>query len=495
VVGDLSKSPRGTNELTFVDQGFIPTKFLKGQLAESWETADPLTIVFHLRKGVIFPNRPGVMASRELTADDVVFCINRLHESPYAGATRYAMYAKPAASAKDKYTVAVKMKEYSANWIAEIGWGYYTKIYAPEVVKADINAWQNANGTGPFILKSYVSGASLTFEKNPNYWGTTTIGGKEFKLPFVDKLQWLILADESTQLAALRTGKIDIIDAVRYIYKDTLAQTNPDLARWGYINPTQPIVTMRMDVKPFNDIRVRRAMSMAIDRKGYIDTFWGGNADMLAWPYPSWWGSDFYTPIEELPQSARELYEFNPTKAKQLLTEAGYPNGFKTEMVTLAGADQPAFLAANWKQNLGVEVELKPYTYTVQISIMFGKTHKAMFLQYKSNNDPFTILSNAGNPDDRWNVAMMNDPYFNENFLKAKGMTDEDDRNKLLKDLNVYVIDQAGYVMLPTGYSYAYAQPWVKNWYGELSVGARNIGPIQAHIWIDSALKAKKTGR
>jgi peptide/nickel transport system substrate-binding protein len=494
IIGDLSKGPRGTNECSFTDPGYIPTRFVKGNLAESWETPDPLTIVLHLRKGVMFQAKPGVMVSREMTADDVVFCINRIHDSPKI--TLYGNYVKPAASAKDKYTVVVKMKEFDANWVVNVGTGYYTRIYPPELVKAGINDWKNAVGTGPFILTSYVSGASLTFEKNPNYWGTTTIDGKEYKLPFVDKLEWPIIVDESTRLAALRTGKCDINESVSYKYRDSLAQTNPDLTRYKYLVVSHYPLVMRMDVKPFDDIRVRRAISMAIDREGYITSFCGGDAEMLPWPYPSSWGEDFYTPIDKLPESARELFEYNPTKAKQLLADAGYPTGFKTEMVIQSTmGDYGAFLAANLKQNLGVEVELKLYDYAVYLSIMYGRTYKAMYFMGRSNSDPLRILTTSGVPGELWNSAMMNDPYYTENIKKAATMTNEVERNKLLKELNVYLIDQVGYAIIPSGYTYSYAQPWVKNWYGDLNLSTRGAGLVHANAWLDLNLKKKKLGK
>ena len=86
-------------------------------------------------------------------------------------------------------------------------------------------------------------------------------------------------------------------------------------------------MAMRMDQKPFNDIRVRRAMNLAINKKEIIDSFYGGNAEMHTYPFPPSF-KDVYTPLEKLPPSARELYTYNPEKAKKLLAEAGYPNGF-----------------------------------------------------------------------------------------------------------------------------------------------------------------------
>jgi len=503
LTGDLEKyGPRGTNQFAFTDVEYIPPEYLKGELAESWEMPNPKTTVYHLRKGVMWQNKPGVMTAREFIADDVVFCLNRQLVSPKAG---FYFFATPMTiTARDKYTVVIELKEQTTGWILPNGWGWYCRIYPPEVVKAGMQDWRNAVGTGPFILTNYVSGASLTYERNPNYYGTTTIGGKEYKLPFVDKLQWPIISDESTQLAALRTGKVDMNELVSWKYKDTLAETNPDLARYRFISTTGYSVALRVDKPdlPFKDIRVRRALSMAIDREDMIKSLKGGEAVMLSYPFSMTWGEDFYTPLEKLPQSTRELFTYNPQKAKQLLTEAGYPNGFKSEMVISATGtyqtDLASMVISYWEKNLGVKVELKPSIYATYYSIMVGRTYKEMYLMGKGCGDPIVILyriGGGGTPLQIWNTACMDDPYYNAQYQKAIVAPTMAEAKKILKDLQVYYIDQAAYVILPVDYWYSYAWPWVKNWYGELNANTRSPGLVHARIWLDRDLREKMIGK
>ena len=362
------------------------------------------------------------------------------------------------------------------------------------MVKAGIADWKNAVGTGPFKLKTYVSGASVTYEKNPNYWGTTKIGGKEYKLPFVDRLEWPIIVDESTRLAALRTGKCDINEAVSWKYRESLEKTNPDLLRYRELYTTFAAIAMRMDKKPFSDIRVRRAISMAIDRKAYMDTQMGGEGEILSAPYSMGWPKDLYTPMAELPQSARELFEYNPTKAKQLLTEAGYPNGFKAEMVIYSVyGDENSMLAA-FLGAIGVEVTLKPYDYTTYVSIMYGNAHKDMYSLLKGNGDPYAVFTIA-RTGSIWNPAVFNDKYFMDTLEKASTASNTAEAKKILKALNVYLIDQCPYAILPVAHIYAYAWPWVKNWYGEVNVNARSMGQIHARVWLDRDLREKMIGR
>jgi peptide/nickel transport system substrate-binding protein len=384
------------------------------------------------------------------------------------------------------------------DWLLPYGWSWYTGIYPQELVKAGPKDWKNAVGTGPFMLKDYVSGATITYEKNPNYWGTAKIGGKEYKLPFVDRLVWPIIVDESTQLAALRTGKVDINEAVSYKYKATLAETNPELVRFRYLYTTFGAIAGRMDVKPFDDIRVRRALSMAIDRPAFINALQGGEAQILSGPYSAGWPESLYTPLEKLPQSARELFEYNPEKAKKLLTEAGYPTGFKTEMVissTGTAMTDAASMLVDWWSKIGVTVALKPYDYAVYLSIQYGLTHKAMYYMSKGNGGPDVLWIIGRTPPYYWNPAMWNDKYVADTYEKARLTGDPVEAKKLLKELNVYMIDQCPYVILPVNYGYSYAWPWVKNWYGELNATVRAPGLIHAQIWIDRDLREKMIGK
>lgn len=499
LVGDLNFGPRGTKQWAFNDPEFVPMEFVTGQLAESWELADPLTLVYHLRKGIYFPDKPRVMSSREMTADDWVFCLNRLMEGVKGKSQGYYdRFATPGAvKALDKYTVQLKMKEYDDNWRSMAGWGYYPQIYPQEVVKAGIADWKNANGTGPFMLKDYVSGASLTYEKNPVYWGTTTIAGKEYKLPFIDRLVWPLIIDESTQIAALRTAKVDLATNVSWRYKDSLAQTNPELIIYRWQTGGFGGVAARHDVKPFDDIRVRRALSMAIDRQAYIDTQLGGEGILVSGPFAPRWPETIYTPLEKLPPSAQEVFQYNPEKAKQLLSEAGYPNGFKAEFVIIGTGTTPdlaAMLVADWKK-IGVEVELKPYDYATYLGIQYMHAHKHMLWMSKGHGDPVTVLWVIGMPKQFWNPAEYNDPYFIENLKKARGTSDLAVQYQILKELNVRMIDQVAYIVTPIGYYYFYLYPWVKNHYGEFNTGCRSQGPVYARAWLDRDLRAKMTGK
>ena len=162
---DLSKSKRHGGPYSFVPDAWLPSDAIRGELAESWQwKQDPPRVEIKLRQGVMFPEKPGVMAARELVAEDVVQSYERLNNSPKKIPTYFDHIAK--VEATDKHTVVFTFKTYFSEWDYRFGWGYYSGIVPKEVADAGAGNWKNANGTGPFRLTDYVQGNAATFSKN-----------------------------------------------------------------------------------------------------------------------------------------------------------------------------------------------------------------------------------------------------------------------------------------------------------------------------------------
>ena len=146
---DLSKSTRNGGKYPFIADAYLPADAIRGELAESWGwKEDPLRMEINLRKGIMFPDKPGVMKSRELTADDVVFSYNYLAKSPKAIPGYFDYLDK--VEATGKYQVTFFFKQYNAEWDYRFGWGYYSVILPHEMAEAGAKDWKNAVGTGPF---------------------------------------------------------------------------------------------------------------------------------------------------------------------------------------------------------------------------------------------------------------------------------------------------------------------------------------------------------
>jgi peptide/nickel transport system substrate-binding protein len=311
--GNLQKGPRGTNEFNFHSNAWWPPEYRAGELVESWEIKkDPLRLVFKLREKIYWQEKPGIMESRELVADDVVFSMQRLMESPKAikGYTYYVDRWE----ALDKYTVAVYLKEWNWNWWYHWTMSYYGAVVPRELAEAGPKKWENMCGTGPFMLEKYDTGSAMIFSKNDNYWGKEPVSGKEYQLPFVDSIRELLIKDAASRLSAMRTGKVDLMMWIGWRDVESLKKTCPELKWDKYLAPSPATLALRNDTKPFDDIRVRKAMNLAVNQQEIVDKYWQGNAELIGYPFIATWDG-YYTPPEDLPPEVRELFSYDPEKA------------------------------------------------------------------------------------------------------------------------------------------------------------------------------------
>ena len=157
-------------------------------------------------------------------------------------------------------------------------------IENPEAVRewGNLNDWHHAIGTGPFILKDFIPGDSATLIKNPDYWGYDERHPRN-KLPYVDEVNYLIIPDEAAALDMMRAGKIDIIEHISPLQAQAMRKTNPEILQITHPDANAASMEPRNDVAPFNDIRVRKAMQMAIDLPTIAKTYYRGTVE----PYPA----------------------------------------------------------------------------------------------------------------------------------------------------------------------------------------------------------------
>jgi len=501
MMGDVYKGPRGTNGFGFNHPEWIPDEFLTGMLAESWELTGN-KIIWHIRQGVMWQGKGGVMGAREFVAKDAELALKRYMVSPKSSVGRFNW--ANSLTATDKYTLVLEYNTFSADWSYLLGWGWATQIEPPETVAAPnggASNWQNVTGTGPFSLVDYVTGSSLTYQKNASYWGTTKIDGKEYKMPFVDKMVYLIIADETTRLAALRTAKVDISMGVSWKFKETLEKTNPELSRWHILSQGDWLVSMPVDKKPWDDIRVRKAMSMALDRDAISKNPEWEPTDkpmLVNYPMGASYPESVFTPLEKLPPDVAEQFTLNVDRARALLTEAGFATGIKTSMILDATTNIPgdiaAMLVGMWAK-IGVTVELKPMEYSAFQSMFLSKTNPALVFYSKGLVHPLTVLR-YNLPGQPWGPSNWNDPQYEKDYSAAKATVDDTARAALLKELNVRALAAVAYIGLPANYYYVYAYPWVKNYWGETNTRYINeTSQVYAAVWLDLAAKQKATGR
>ena len=493
--GDIIKyGPRGNNAFGFQTYEMVPEEYLGGELAQNWEiSASPLQITFHLRQGVMFTGNTKInMAAREVTANDVVFSLKRvMADAGFAkGSGGYLTWFMNDVTAPDKYTVIVSMSAWTANWFFIMGGGMAMGAIQPKEM-ADANAngedWHNAVGSGPFILTDYTAGVGATYAKNPNYWGTTTIGGKSYKEPFIDTLYYPVMADPSTQLAALRTAQIDWMPNVSMENQNTLTSNVPDLVQNKYLNgKVDQWRINRQGSKTLKDKNVRQALMIGLDLQKISDLLYNGGP-IVSWPIgPQTPG---YTKLEDLPAVDQALYKYDVNKAKQMLATAGYPTGFSIEIDCPATMQDLANTCASMWALIGVTANIKVLDATALTSLRDQVTYPDMLYSNYTVVNP--LVSEHLVAGDVVATNFLSSEPFEAMYKAAEGEKDPVKRTALEKALGVAQLDDCGMISFAQPYTLNCYWPWMKNYFGELDSGYYNQMAMIKTIWIDKSLKTK----
>jgi peptide/nickel transport system substrate-binding protein len=322
--------------LTWVDNDVV----VQPQLAESWDISDDgLVYTFHLRQGVKFHN------GKVMDAEDVKYSLERQLDPDVGSAGRGDLTMIDTIEVVDNNTIKITLNTPTGPFLAALG-GRYNAIIPKDSAPDGETLRRTDVGTGPFMVEEFVPTEKLVLKKNPDYWDK----GK----PYLDKLVIQVIPDEQTILAGLRTGTIDMAtleDANNYLLLE--GQDGLVLSR----TPAIKIDTLELppDIEPLGDVRVRQAILLALDKEQIMEAGILGLGRVVGGmpPAMTYWA----LPPEELPNQTRDV-----EKAKQLLAEAGYPDGFDLTLRTIVGygtmaADAPV-IAANLKEaGINVTVE------------------------------------------------------------------------------------------------------------------------------------------
>ena len=487
-----------------------PRRYQKGNMAESWEFPDPTTHVIHIRRGVRYQNRPP-SNGREFTSDDVLFHYHRIYglgggftkPSPYRD-TDIRFKDIISITAPDKYTIVFKFKTPNPDFIMETlhNVGLAQCLENRDVVKkwGDMRDWRHAIGTGPFILRDFLPGNSATLVKNPDYWGHDERHPQN-KLPYIDKLKFLIIPNESEAIEAMRAGKIDCMNQISYKGAQALQKTNPEIIQIA--TPGAPALTLqpRNDRAPYNDLRVRKAIQMAVDLPTIAKTYYEGSVD----PYPSTLTATKYMkgwgfPYEEWPQELKDEYAYNPAAAKQLLADAGYPQGFKTNVLATADADMELLkIVQSYFAAIGIEMGIRVMKTAdwIQYVEIDCKHDQLIYRPYGPLGHTYAPLRAITRFQTGYsaNHMMVSDPVFDSYYPKALAADTEDKLKQVLRDANERVARQHYALSLLLPLQYSLCQPWLKGFNAQVhsiwmgSGGPSMIGFYASRFWIDQTVK------
>ncbi|MDP9223945.1 MAG: ABC transporter substrate-binding protein [Actinomycetota bacterium] len=317
---------------------------VKNALAESWQAVDNVTYDIKLRRGVKFHS------GKEMVAEDVKYTIDLLSDPPAPG-RKFSTYPKIASTEiVDPYTVRVKLSAPDPSLIGFMTWTRYSAIL-PKGLHTRINVQTEEDGTGPYKLTKFIANDSAVLARNPNYWGAP--------LPYPDEITLKVLPDAQARVAALRAGAIDGGLVSPDIAKTLASDSSISIIKGLVATHREIQFTVKTgEKKPWHDIRVRQAISKAINRQDIADKVYAGDAFFSSVVAPGY--GDWSLPEADLKSN---YLKFDLAAAKKLMTDAGYANGFQVVLQTFAApADfaQVAQVVQEQLKQIGVDATVRP---------------------------------------------------------------------------------------------------------------------------------------
>lgn len=411
-------------------------------LAESWDISDDgLEYTFHLRQGVKFHN------GNDFTAEDVAYTFHRMLTVEGGVNTEFIDQIKGAdellagetdtlegVEVVDDYTIKVTLKEPFAGFLASIS-SPGVSIYDSEATEAAGDQFGMdpavTVGTGPFEFASWSFNNQLVLTRNEDYWkGASGLPGVVIK----------IIPDTETQSMMFESGELDILD-LDYAADsvDRFTETYPDQIVQG---PRVGIVyfTMNFNKEPFQDVRVRKAVQMSIDRQAILDALYGGRGQVEQGIFPH--GLIGFNPDQE------EI-KYDPEAAKALLAEAGYADGFDMEIAADSSASDTMTMAleivSDQLAEVGIRAEIKNYDESTWLETRkSGELGSFMSTWSADYNDPDNFIYTFFGNEEKTRIRSINypDTEVMERVAKARTIVNEDERLAEYKALEEKIIHE-----------------------------------------------------
>lgn len=402
---------------------------LEPGLAESWDISDDgLVYTFHLRSGVTFHD------GTPLTADAVVFSFERQRDPGHpfhgvGGAYKYwgnmGMSDIVATVEKvDDLTVRFTLAHLEAPFLANLAMPFCSIVEPAAVEKWGEDFGRHPVGTGPFAFESWEPKQKIVLRKNASYWGGA---------PALDAVIYRVIPESNTRLLELRGGRIHGFDnpspfQVKGVegVAEVEVLTQPGM-NVGYL-------AMNTQKKPFDDVRVRRAVNYAIDKRALIERLYGGMGLAAKNPLPpSVWGYD--DTIEDFPHDVEA--------SKALLAEAGFPDGFDTTLWAMPNPrpymPSPDKVAESLIADLaevGIRAKMVTYDWATYLDKTESGEHDMALMGWSGDNgDPdnflYILLSKDATTAPATNIAFWRDDEYSDLVARAKEVTDRAERARL----------------------------------------------------------------
>ena len=315
---------------------------IRPALAESYETPDEMTYVFNLRRGVMFHD------GSEMTAADVKYSLDLAANPPEPGVNTGYLNIE-SVDIVDDYTVRVNMQEVDPTLPGVLAWGRYSPI-VPEGMYDQLNVLSEGIGTGPFQLVEFVPDNRVVYTCFEDHW--------KMGEPCVRDLTLTVLPDEQSRVANLRAGAIDGATFTPDVVSTLEDDESLNILSSLYAAPRVIQFNLTDETSPWNDVRVRQAINLAVDRQVIIDNVYAGDAELTG-PIPPGYG-DWPIPQEQLRDT---YYVTDIERARQLMEEAGVADGFDVTLQSIAAPQdytQIAQIVREQLQAININVSVEP---------------------------------------------------------------------------------------------------------------------------------------
>jgi len=447
---------------------------------------------YHIRPKTFFHDIPPANG-RALTAEDAAYSLETMrtfgfHTAPLDVVDHFE--ALP-----DKETVRAVMKR-PVIWLNHVVGAPDFGIFAREHWEGPREVWNGkVIGSGPFMVTESQASQALKSVRHPRFNVPPIARYAGHQLPFLKELEWAA-ATGVALTAAYRSKQIDIwtSSGAKEEFDDVLA-TNADSIIQVFA-PTATYQRVELNLKLnriVQDVKVRRAMNMALDRPRMVSLLHGNMASPSHPVSFQFLGRNDPFRFEDLDQ----WHQYNPTRAKELLIEAGYPNGFDFNIITSGPATNFHVVLAEHLAAIGVRVNFEQLESTVYATQRTNRTYTGGVVG--ADHTAFHGMRQVMQeflPDSPKNAGYIDDPFLTDLVYKAAYTLDANDQMRLLKQINDYAMDQCFAIETFSGFQMNFMQPWVHNMAGGQSGWLIASASAQIGVaWLDDTAPAERRGR
>jgi peptide/nickel transport system substrate-binding protein len=456
---------------TGLDPNVIANHDIAPDLGLSAESPDAITWTVKLRSDAKFHNVAPVNG-RAVEAEDIKATFVRAFDPANPNRGSLDMIDPTQIQTADTSTVVFKLKYPYAPFRKMLASPTYAHMQPREALAGAYDPAKTVIGSGPFVLDSYTPDVAGLYKKNPAYFVKD--------LPYVDAMKLAIVPDPAQQLAQFTAGNLDEIGAsvsqqFTAFDVDSIQKSNPKAVtiKSAYAIPNHIMFQLGDPKSPFQDIRIRQAFSMAIDRDVISKTVWGGQSEQVI-HVPSYMGK-WSLKVQDLDPKVQQLYKYNPAESKKLLEAAGATN-LQLKLTWANSFGTPPFVKsaetiARFLNEVGVKSTLVVVDFNKDY-IAGGKGMKngfyapdtVLLIAQSPYTDADDFLFNFFDSKSTSNNERLSDPAYDGMIDKERTLVDEDERLKAVMDMQRYLAEKMYGVSTVGTYNWAFVQARVQNY-------------------------------